>query len=483
MKILSASVCNFASYERLEINFVDRGLILVSGPTGAGKSTLCDIIPWVLFGRTAKDGAVDDIVRWNSTEGTDGIVYLKDGTRVVRVRGVKNDLYYSLPGRPEIRRGKDLTDTQKSINDILGTDADKYLASSYYHEFSQAASFFTASAKNRRQMTEQLVDLDLALKVASGAKDRKAELKTLISATENNVKNADNGQMRLASNIESHIRRMRTWETDKIAKITELLVKAEDFDLKEIEKATRVRRNLAAQQFCPACKQTVAKNSTFKVAPSETRINPYLDSLERATNEMSPHCDVLAEMEKEYLEVRTQAEQEAAKLLALKIEQADYITLSDLVDVFRGLLITRAISELEYNTNRLLNDHFDAEIRVLFNVESLDKLEVTILKDGNECSFSQLSKGQRQLLKLSFGVSVMRQVSNHNSISTNVAFFDESLDGLDDVLKVKAFSLLQEVAQDYESVFVVEHSSAFKERFVNRLEVSMSDGVSSIEEA
>jgi len=59
VKILSCVLENFASYERLEFDFSPQGLTLIEGPTGSGKSTLCDAIPWILFGRTAKDGALD----------------------------------------------------------------------------------------------------------------------------------------------------------------------------------------------------------------------------------------------------------------------------------------------------------------------------------------------------------------------------------------------------------------------------------------
>src|SRR5271166_6085820 len=154
MKILSCYVSDFASYEELHFNFQKQGLTLIQGPTGSGKSTLCDIIPWTLFGRTAKDGAVDEILKWNSTEPAYGNLTLEvrgEKIAVTRARGKNakdNDLILWVDDK--LIRGKDLNDTQKLINTKLGMDLQLYLASAYFHEFSQTAGFFTATAKNRR---------------------------------------------------------------------------------------------------------------------------------------------------------------------------------------------------------------------------------------------------------------------------------------------------------------------------------------------
>ena len=54
MQLLSIDLSNFGSYEKLEFDFTDLGLSLVSGPTGSGKSTLQDGPYWVMFGELLK---------------------------------------------------------------------------------------------------------------------------------------------------------------------------------------------------------------------------------------------------------------------------------------------------------------------------------------------------------------------------------------------------------------------------------------------
>jgi DNA repair exonuclease SbcCD ATPase subunit len=108
-------------------------------------------------------------------------------------------------------------------------------------------------------------------------------------------------------------------------------------------------------------------------------------------------------------------------------------------------------------------------------------LEVGITKDGNQASFSQLSKGQRCMLKLCFGVAVMQAVQNHHGLSFNVAMFDEALDGLSDTLKMKAVRMLESLTPTYGSVFLVEHSETVKVLVDNKYNVELVNGASQIE--
>jgi len=115
-------------------------------------------------------------------------------------------------------------------------------------------------------------------------------------------------------------------------------------------------------------------------------------------------------------------------------------------------------------------------------VQEADKLDVAVWKNGNECAYSQLSKGQRQLLKLSFGVAIMQSVSQRHGLHFNALFFDEALDGISDNFKAKTYRLFEQLATKYDSVFVVDHSDSLKSMFDNKIEVTLVNGHSVIEE-
>jgi len=211
-----------------------------------------------------------------------------------------------------------------------------------------------------------------------------------------------------------------------------------------------------------------------------TSNNPYEEQIKAKEESKNPYISTI----KELTENIDTAEAQLARLMAKqqKLEETvdDLNVLQDATTTLRTTVISNAIRDVEYTTNQLLSDYFDAEIKVSFLAEDADKLDVTIQKDGNLCSYTQLSKGQRGLLKLCFGAAVMKKVAKYSSVNFRQVFFDEALDGLDEVLKVKAFRLLESLAIGYDSVFVVEHSSELKNLFHNKIKVQLVDGYSEI---
>lgn len=517
MRIISVEATNFASYKKIEMTFVGYGLCLISGPTGSGKSTLCDLVPWVLFGRTAKDGAVDEIRSWNTDEPTTGLINieLSNGNRVSIFRSrAPNDLWFECStettdtghearGDDYEERGKDLNDTQKLINDLLGFNVDTYLNGAYFHEFCQSAQFFITSAKNRRAITEQLVDLSLATDLQDKAKISTKDLKAAISQTTTLFNNAKTSVHTLSNTVNNAERLAASWEVSKEVKLYTLYESQNSFEDERKERLTELvvlsdkveYENNQAQEsvktgVCPTCGNQYSKtHAPHKKANPYTKmidkllndVNTYREQAIELINEQNPHTldqtDVLAlEEAKDSLALYTEA------LRELNQELTDLELLLDVVNDFRGVLIKNTIVNLESDTNNLLTTYFDAEIRVGFSVADADKLDVAIFKDANECTYTQLSKGQRQLLKLCFGIAVMKSVSNQQGVHFDQIFFDEATDGLDETFKLKAVQMLESLALNHSSVFLVEHSSAIKAMIPNQIEVALVNGASILEQ-
>lgn len=561
MKILSITAKNFGSYKELGYDFKDKGLTLISGPTGSGKSTFCDIIPWVLFGKTAKNGMADEILTWPGNFPTiAGILVNIAGYdhSIYRIRGSGgNDLYYTSRDGTLIR-GKDATDTQKIINSLLGIDAEKYLSGAYYHEFSQTASFFTSPAKIRRSIIEQMVDLSLAVKLTDTASEYKKELKKEKEQEERvltALKQDSSSTFKFLEKLENEY---NTWDLEKLNKIKELQYKYDEFDqllLKDVQeaeaklnKAIEERENYinflktdlkpqfyfnekkisllkaieaCSDETCVACgnkksngNKLVLERDLYKLTATEqnnistqmqldkeismhqqyrlnalasieklkAQPNTYLETLQSVKAEKNPFKKPLIETSEKLASLQLSTDIQETKYQASNMELSDTSLLLDLVPEFRKILVKNTIVELEMNTNRLLSDYFDGELRVEFQADDGDKIEVIILKDGNSCTYTQLSKGQRQLLKLCFGTSVMKLVSNHQGVRFSSIFLDEALDGLDDIFKVKAYTFLKSLELEYDNIFVVEHNSELKSLFENEIKVRLVDGASQIEE-
>jgi DNA repair exonuclease SbcCD ATPase subunit len=526
MRIINAKVQNFASYKELNFDFDEQGLCLIQGPTGSGKSTLCDIIPWVLFGVTAKNGGVDEIRSWNNDEHTEGRVYLQINNTtygIYRIRGKSNDLYYSEESKEYIR-GKDLSDTQKQINKLLGMDADTYLSGAYYHEFSKTAQFFTTTAKNRRLICEQIVDLILAKNLQLKTAENKKTLSNDSLKLEQNIKTLE---LTLSHISDSMITAEKNYtdfdknKANKLEQLADLHIKWQEKRTKDILETTQklesLEHNLAINagviksckallndEVCKECGTHLDNETRQNINSMELerthRLSNYKkikEDLQKITNQINPydkqieieqktennHYGVLTKLGVKFEKTEVELELANQEYKDLKTKLADIELLIEVIEAYRASQIANNISFIENKTNEYLSNYFDAEIKVVFDVKAADKLEVGIFKDGNECVYTQLSKGQRQLLKLCFSISVMECIQNAKGIKFNSIFLDEALDGLDDILKIKSYRLMQYLALQYSSVFIVEHNAELKALAEKKFIVSINNGVSTIEEA
>lgn len=489
MKVLSVSLKNFASYESLEFDFTGQGLTLISGPTGAGKSTLCDAIPWVLFGRTAKDGAVDEVLSWPGDLITSGHIVLENGLTVTRIRGYKvNDLYFN-----ENTRGKDLQDTQKLINQTLGVTSETYLAGAYLHEFSQTAQFFTATAKIRRSICEQIVDLSLAKKLQVSIVDTTKSQRMAVATIETAHSKAQLQFQYLSASYETELENVKNWKVIRVNKNKQLEAKYHEFELKREANIKRLAtaydkdlKDKAKSTTCSECgaSKTPAINPTshYKDHLDREKLveNPYLIALMNIEEVPSDNLDKIGE---QLVKAGAAVDSLEIELNDKKQTLSDMELLAEVLADFRSYLVKNTIITVENTTNKLLSDYFDSEIQVEFEVEDADKLEVTIHKDGNTASYTQLSKGQRGILKLCFGVAVMEAIANQHGLHFDQMFFDESLDGLDDNMKMKAVRMLEGLALNRDGVFFVEHSATIKASVDNQYQVTLFNGNSKIEKS
>ena len=469
MKILRVEATNFGSYKELEFDFTNSGLSLIQGFTGSGKSTLCDLVPWTLFGKTAKGGAVDEIRSWNSTEDTTSTITLMLKGKMFQVgrkRGKVNDLIIYEDGGAY--RGKDLLDTQKIINAKLGLDYELYLASAYYHEFSQTAQFFTTTAKNRRTICEQLVDLSLAVKLQANTKAKQKELDTEKWTVASEYTQLQSNVTLLERLQITEKTKAKDWETSRQRRLESMIKSYEHFE---------ANRKKVISKKCNSC-GTVLQAPKEVIDDSE---NPYTNQLISIEAEKNPHSGSVKDYKSEITTKTGELTLLEQKLEVLATELSVIEQLSEVVDLFRSASITNTISFLETKTNELLTKLFDAEIKVSFEVSSADKVDVTIYKDGNQASFTQLSKGQRQLLKLCFGVSVMQTIQNHHGIQLAQLWFDEATDGLDEGMKLKALKMLETLTLLYDQIYLVEHSESLKAMVDQKFTVTLVNGESQIE--
>lgn len=562
MKLLSCTVSNFGSYKELEFDFSDQGLTLIHGPTGSGKSTLLDICSWVLYSVTAKRGSVEEVRSWQAGgESTIGKLILLVGATqltVCRTRGGagRNDLFWIESGDPtrEIR-GKDLNDTQKLLEARLSISADCFLASSYYHEFSPTAAFFTAKAKDRRELFEHVCDLSFPTKLSDRCIEEKRKIKDSIASCSGDLseltglvqaqtahlvsltESRRNWEVSRERRISDFRRKAETFETEKSNKIKTLQAKSQAWEqealvridkisdrishldsvtrpLKDLELEEARVRNETRCKSCGALPENLAavlesvvsekltniqnmndlKRSKKELSELGKAVNPYAGTLDIALQEVNNHSNMVQALEAEQNPFTGQLEALQETLYkgkaSLKSTQdalskhkhrcSSIEHLYELSFELRGTLINSAIQDIEKQTNRYLEDYFDAELRVDFESKDADNLELRIQKSGYSCTYAQLSKGQRQMLRLSFCVSVMNSTADNAGIHFSHLFFDESLDGLSVELKLKAYRLFEELSKSH-SVLIVDHSQELGMLFNKKYHVSLCGDYSKLE--
>jgi hypothetical protein len=365
-------------------------------------------------------------------------------------------------------RGKDLQDTQNMINTALGIDADLYLASSYYHEFSQTAQFFIATAKNRRAICEQFVDLSLATKLSKGASEILSVKNKQLTGVNQLLVTAKSNLDMLKRKQESESTRHRDWEYAHKRALEQTKVSYNKFES---------RRHRTINNICTTC-------GTKLTEPKEVHDdseNPYLNRLAELEIEKNPHTEAAKDYSKDIQSKEKDIFTYEYDISDLLKQVTDIEQLQAVIQDYRSESIKNTIRDIQESTNSYLEKYFDGEIRVVFDIVAADKLEVGVTKDGNQASFSQLSKGQRCMLKLCFGLAVMSAVQNHHGLSFNIAMFDESLDGLSDVLKMKAINMLQTLTPIYDNIFLVEHSETVKAMVDSKYNVELINGYSHIE--
>lgn len=506
MRLLRAKAVNFGSYSNIEFSFENQGLTLISGPTGSGKSTLMDIPFWALFGETSKGGTVDEIRSWKNNGPTQVDLEIQHNDKrytITRIRGTakQNDLYWYEDGIGMAHRGKDITDTQKRLNSLINMDSDTYSTAAYIHEFSPSSTFFAASAKYRREFFERLVDLTFAEKLYAACKEKIQEVKkectaklvqvNKLTGTVANLKDViSNSQHRRSTWQDSQNKKIKGFE-DTIKEIKQNSIPEDVTD--QVEKITAELKNIKKEK-CPSCGNLAEgdlknellivlnrlQDQQWKRERCLTTLKATEQSLQQKILEKNPYTEQTDEMARELYSQETQLDKVRREHAKLTERQNALEHLKDLTSVLRARMLEDKVLEIQNDVNRLLETYFDSEIRATFAIEDSDSLKVTLNKSGYDCSYHQLSKGQRQMLRLCFSVAVMDAASSAASNHLNVTFLDEPSDGLDAPLKERVSKLLQDLVSTRESIFVIEHDETTKNTFNNRYEVRLENDESVI---
>lgn len=301
---------------------------------------------------------------------------------------------------------------------------------------------------------------------------------------------------------------------DKIDGLDAYIKPVEDFD-KALDDAEKRAKKF--NTFCQSCKQLLPSMFDAVAKISDDRIQNlrlmdkralYVQEVEKARKAINPYSESLksAKLEKNHYIIQLEQEkykinpfsesiikhlQQVLKLESLynisietrksdseKTERVNFLL--ELAGMLRSKMLLSSIKQVEHSMNDIIRKHFDSEFSVEMTPNENDALDIVINKSGYFCYYTQLSKGQRQILKLSFAVSLMKLISNEYSTSFESIFFDEPSDGLDETLKYKCVDILNELLLDRTNIFVVEHSTSVHPMYENQYLVELVEDESRV---
>lgn len=258
------------------------------------------------------------------------------------------------------------------------------------------------------------------------------------------------------------------------------------FNNKQREIDSKIREHSAYQdQF---------NSISSEIKKLQDAINPYIEQLNTAKRSKNTYEDALKQQLKEQNPFQDQAKELLIKLEiccthsdniekeleGLKAKLKASVHLKELVSSLRSCMISNNVDFIQDRINYYLTKYFDSLFSVQFIIDSSENLDVILQKGVHSCSYGQLSKGQRQLLRLLFSVSVVDHINLHNNTHINFINLDEPCDGFDSTMKIKAYSFFQELLTKYEDVLIVDHTPEFQELFDNKISISLYNNKSVI---
>lgn len=155
----------------------------------------------------------------------------------------------------------------------------------------------------------------------------------------------------------------------------------------------------------------------------------------------------------------------------------------------RSYLIDTALPFLNERVERYAQMVTDGSIEIQFKTQSklkggstVDRFEVAVFNKHGADTYKGNSGGEKAKVDLCVGLALQDLVVSRAKTKTNVAFFDEVFDRMDEAGVERAVNVLTEIAKDRESVFVVTHLEALKSYFPSTITVVKRKGISRLEE-
>ncbi|NLD37682.1 MAG: SMC family ATPase [Desulfatiglans sp.] len=191
MQIISVHLKNIKPHRDKELHFV-KGINVLSGNNGAGKSTILEAIGYALFGVDARDfvGNIDRFITIGEKRGEVTVTFVAyDGETYKVSRSVGSSskwlLYREIGGSFEVEEHAGFDETEARIKGLLGLDSGRPLADQYklvigpfQNEF--LGPFIIKQTTKRQEAFDEILGIDAWRKTYKGTS-------TMLSSVKNRI--------------------------------------------------------------------------------------------------------------------------------------------------------------------------------------------------------------------------------------------------------------------------------------------------------
>lgn len=238
MRFAYLTMENVFSHHRTAIDLSDRGLCLITGENGSGKSSILKSLLFVLFG-IGTDSVVNNIV------GKDACVTLIGNKNNSTTFGIsryrkhskhKNNLYFFIDGNPvDASTNMDL---QRKLEQFLGLDYRSFLNVAAFS--SEMVQFCSSTDVERKAIFEKILqDLDVYNEFYSSAKEELAGLSATIEAHKHGIDIEERELTIVKKVIEAEEEKSKEFEEKRKEEIEKI-----ETELVELDKKAKLRRSL-----------------------------------------------------------------------------------------------------------------------------------------------------------------------------------------------------------------------------------------------